>query len=162
MTRLIQSLLRRTLWYGLSSPNPSGLGAMPDPAAAVTDTHPLLFHAAGGKALGKRAGRLFHACEQQQSLIYVPVAVIWEVGLLVRVGKVHLGRSVRAFFTALFSNPAYQPVDLTPDQVFGADEEHPNTDPFDGLICAAARSLDLPLVTRDRDIQGWGLVDIIW
>lgn len=135
---------------------------MPEPAAVVTDTHPLLFHAAGGQRLGRKAARAFDACERQQSLIYVPAAVLWEVSLLVRVGKVSLGRPVRAFFGALFSNPAYQALDLTPEQIYEADEERPNQDPFDGLICAAARSLDLPLLTRDQEIQDWGLVDVIW
>ena len=130
--------------------------------SVVTDTHPLLFHAAGGKRLGKRAALHFAACEQQLSLIYIPAAVIWEVSLLARVGKVDLGRSVRAFFCTLFSNPAYQPLELTPEQVYLADEERPNNDPFDGLVCAAAMSLDLPLLSRDDDIKKWGAVKVIW
>ena len=32
---------------------------MADPAAAVTDTHPLIFHAAGSGRLGRHAARLF-------------------------------------------------------------------------------------------------------
>ena len=128
----------------------------------VTDTHPLLFHAAGGKRLGKRAGRHFEACEQQLSLIYVPAAVIWEVSLLARVGKIDLGCSVRTFFATLFSNPAYQPLELTQDQIYRADEERPNDDPFDGLICAAALSIELPLLSRDGDIHDWGVVKVIW
>ncbi len=128
----------------------------------VTDTHPLLFHAAGGKQLGKKASRYFAACEHQDSLIYVPAAVIWEVSLLSRVGKVDLGTSSRTFFDTLFSNPAYQPLDTTPEQVYLADEERPNKDPFDGLICAAALSLRLPLISRDSDIQEWGRVKVVW
>ncbi len=129
---------------------------------AVTDTHPLLFHAAGGRRLGEKALRHFAACEQQDSLIYVPAAVLWEVSLLARVGKVELGTSTRTFFGTLFSNSAYQPLDTTPAQVYLADEERPNNDPFDGLICAAALSLELPLLSRDSDIQEWGRVKIIW
>lgn len=130
--------------------------------AAVSDTHALLFHAAGGKRLGKRAARFFEEAERQESVVYVPAALLWEVSLLARVGKVELGRSVRAFFEALFSNPAYQPFELTPEQVFMADEARPNDDPFDGLICAAARSLKLPLLSRDSQIADWGIVQVIW
>jgi PIN domain nuclease of toxin-antitoxin system len=133
-----------------------------EPAAAVTDTHPLLFHAAGGKRLGRRAAAHFRACEQQQAITYVPAAVIWEVSLLTRVGRVDLHRSLREFFADLFSNPAYQPLDLTPEQVYWADEGRPNNDPFDALICAAARSLALPLLSRDSDIQESGLVKTLW
>jgi len=130
--------------------------------AAVTDTHPLLFHAAGGSRLGRRAAALFDAAERQEALVYVPAAVIWECSLLARSRLVALRRSVRAFFADLFSNPAFQAVDLTPEQVFLADEFRPNHDPFDALICAAARSLSLPLVTRDREIEESGIVRVSW
>lgn len=130
--------------------------------AAVTDTHPLLFHAAGSQRLGRRAAALFGAAERQAAVIYVPAAVIWECGLLSWVGRIALGRPLADFFADLFSNPAYQPLDLTPDQIFQADAARPNRDPFDALICAAARRLDLPLLTRDGEIRNSGLVRVIW
>jgi PIN domain nuclease of toxin-antitoxin system len=136
--------------------------ALPDPPALVTDTHPLLLHAAGGRRLSRRTAAHFDACERREALTYVPAAVAWETSLLVRVGRVNLRRRLREFFEDLFSNPAYQPMDLTLEQVYLADEARPNADPFDGLICAAARSLGLPLITRDREIQRSGLVRTIW
>jgi PIN domain nuclease of toxin-antitoxin system len=69
---------------------------------------------------------------------------------------------VRAFFDDLFSNPAYQPLDLTPEQVFLADELRFTRDPFDALIVAAASSAGLPLVTRDAAIRGSGAVTVLW
>jgi PIN domain nuclease of toxin-antitoxin system len=130
--------------------------------AAVADTHALLFHASGGGALGKRAAAIFHACERQQAAMYVPAIVMWEVALLARISRVNLRRTVRGFFDDLFSNPAYQPFDLTAEQVFTADELRFSRDPFDTLICAAARTLDLPLVTRDAQIRRSGVVPVIW
>jgi PIN domain nuclease of toxin-antitoxin system len=130
--------------------------------AAVADTHALVFHAAGSKHLGKRAAAMFAAAERRAGIIYIPAAVIWECALLARIRRIDLGRSVREFFADLFSNPAYQPVDLTPEQIYVADERRPNDDPFDALICAAARHLDLPLLTRDTDIRDSGLVSVIW
>ena len=76
--------------------------------------------------------------------------------------RVNLRRSVRGFFDDLFSNPAYQPYDLTPAQVFAGEEMRINRDPFDALICAAAIDLELPLITRDADIRGSGIVRVIW
>jgi PIN domain nuclease of toxin-antitoxin system len=133
-----------------------------DTPAAVTDTHPLLFHAAGGGRLGRRAAAHFEACERREALLYVPAAVIWECALLARAGRVNLRRSVRGFFEDLFSNPAYQPHDLSADQVLIAEEIRVNRDPFDALICAAARDLELPLVTRDGDIRSAGVLRVIW
>lgn len=135
---------------------------MGNPEAAVTDTHPLLFHAAGGGRLGHRAAALFERCERREVIIYVPVAVIWETSLLARVGRVNLRRSVQVFFDDLFSNPAYQPVDLTPDHVYTADQLGFTRDPFDALIVASAQALGLPLVTRDGPIRESGAVAILW
>ena len=115
--------------------------AVTDPASAVTDTHPLILHAAGGGRLGRRAAAFFERCERQDAVLYVPAAVIWECSLLCRVSRVNLRRSVRAFFEDLFSNPAYQPLDLTPEQIFLADELRFNRDPFDALIVAAAQTV---------------------
>lgn len=130
--------------------------------AAVADTHALIFHAAASKHLGKRAAAMFAAAERRAGIVYIPVAVMWECALLARIGRVNLGRSVPDFFADLFSNPAYQPIDLTPEQIYVADEMRPNDDPFDALICAAARHLDLPLLTRDGDIEDSGLVSVVW
>lgn len=90
------------------------------------------------------------------------MAVLWECALLARRGRIELRPSFRSFFEDLFSNPAYQPLDLTVEQIFLAEEARPNDDPFDALICAAARSLSLPLLTRDGEIEESGLVRVVW
>lgn len=128
---------------------------MADVDACVTDTHALLYFAGGSPRLGKRAAAMFEAAERRKAIIYVPAAVIWEVAILARAGRFNLRRSPREFFGDLFSNPAFQPYDLTATQVFVADDlrDRLNRDPFDGLICAAALDLELPLLTRDADIS---------
>ncbi len=88
--------------------------------------------------------------------------MIWECSLLARVARINLRRSVRAFFDDLFSNPAYQPLDLTPEQVFLADELRFTRDPFDSLIVAAAQTVGLALVTRDGVIRESGTVRVLW
>ena len=135
---------------------------MAEPEAAVTDTHALVFHAAGTGKLGPRAAAFFDRCERRAAILYVPTIVIWECSLLARVSRINLRRTVRAFFDDLFSNPAYQPIDITPQQIYLADELRFNRDPFDALICATARTIDLPLITRDADIRGSSVVKVIW
>ena len=135
---------------------------MAEPEAAVTDTHALVFHALGTGRLGPGAGAFFSQCERQAAIIYVPAIVMLECGLLARVSRINLRRTVREFFDDLFSNPAYQPLDVTPEQVFRADELRFTRDPFDAMICAAAQSIDLPLITRDAMIRGAGVVEVIW
>ena len=135
---------------------------MADYPAAVADTHALLFHAGASPKLGKRAAAHFTLCERQQALLYVPTGVVWEISVLTRAGRFNLRRSLGQFLTDLFSNPAYQEYPLTLDQVIDADGLRFNRDPFDALIVAAARSLDLPLLTRDKDIGRSGAADVIW
>lgn len=134
----------------------------PGPASAVCDTHALVYHAFGSSRLGKRAAALFEACDEREAIIYVPAAVMVEFGFVLGRRRSASATPLRDFFQDLFANPGYQPLDLTPEQVFLADEARPNNDPFDGLICAAARRLDLPLITRDADIERWGRVRVLW
>jgi PIN domain nuclease of toxin-antitoxin system len=133
-----------------------------DPRAAVTDTHALVFHAAGGAKLGPRAAAFFNRCERREAILYVPTVVMWECSLLARVARINLRRTVREFFNDLFSNPAYQPIDITPEEVFVADELRFTRDPFDALICASARTAGLPLITRDAHIRASHIVSVIW
>lgn len=130
--------------------------------AAVADTHALLRHTSGGRALGRRAQVLFAACEAQQALVYVPAVVVWEVAVLARVGRVRLKTTVRDYFDHVFSNPCFLFWDLTQEQILDAHDLGFNRDPFDALIVAAARSLDLPLITRDEAIRTSGAVRALW
>jgi PIN domain nuclease of toxin-antitoxin system len=70
--------------------------------AAVCDTHALVFHAAGDRRLGPRARAVLDACEARRTIVYVPVAVLWELGLLERRGRIALGRSLASFAEDLF------------------------------------------------------------
>jgi len=47
-------------------------------------------------------------------------------------------------------------------QVFDAGELRALRDPFDALVCAAARDLELPVITRDRTIADSKVVRAIW
>lgn len=132
------------------------------PNAAVCDTHALAHYALGTGRLGRQAAALFDACDAGSAVIYVPAVVVVEFGLVCGGRLARKSTSLRDFFEELFANSAYQAFDLTPEQVFLADEQRPNNDPFDRLICAAALRLDLPLITRDTAITEWGRVRVIW
>jgi PIN domain nuclease of toxin-antitoxin system len=85
----------------------------------------------------------------------------WETSLLARAARIHLHRPVRQFFDDLFSNPADQPLDIGPAQVF-ADDLTFTRDPFDVLIAASAQTIGLPPITRARQIRASGAVMVIW
>lgn len=130
--------------------------------AAVADTNALVFHATRPGRLGTRARRLLEAAEQQQALVYVPLAVVWETALANRAGRINLRRSVPEFFDDLFSKPTFLAYDVTLDQIYAAANLRFNRDPFDALIVAAALSLSLPLLTGGTEIDESGAVQVIW
>ena len=135
---------------------------MADLDAAVLDTHALIFHAEGSGKLGPRAAAFLDRCENRQAIAYVPAIVICECSLLARISRIRLNRSVRLFFDDLFSNPAFQPLDLIPEHVYLAGDLTFTRDPFDALICASAQALGVPIITRDAQIRGSGVVEVIW
>lgn len=133
-----------------------------DLLAAVCDTHALVFHAARDPRLGNAAAAFLAACEEGRALAYIPMAVLWELSLLVRKGRLELDGPFSEFTDRLFHGSGFHPLALEVEQVVAAHRYRPNPDPFDALIVAAARSLRMPLVTRDREITASGLVETIW
>ena len=125
--------------------------------AAVTDTHALLYHAAATPGSGAECRRAFRARRgAPRDRLRPRRRHVGGRAARARRRATSLRRPPRDFFADLFSNPAYQPYDLTPAQIFDADDLRINRDPFDALIFAAARDLGLPLLTRDTDIGASG------
>ena len=85
---------------------------MAEVRAAVADTHALLFHAAEDRRLGIRVSKHLEAANAGHAIVHVPMAVVWEISLLVRSGRIVMPHPVREFFGYLFSNPAYRPYPL--------------------------------------------------
>ncbi len=132
------------------------------PAAAACDTHALVHYAFGDRRLGNQAAALFDACEARQAIIYVPAIVIVEFEFVLARRMARASMRLREFFEDLFDNPAFQAFELDAEQVYLANEAKPNNDPFDSLICAAARRLEVPLITRDAAIVRWGRIETVW
>ena len=128
----------------------------------VTDTHPLVWYSAGAHArLSRRALRAFDAAVGREALIYVPALVLWEVTILIRIGRVRLRDPFASWAARLVAHPGFElaPLDVP---VLAEAAGYALEDPFDGAIVATARVMDLPLITRDQRIVESRLVDIHW
>ena len=83
-----------------------------------------------------------------------------EIAKAVESGTLRLDRPVRQWLRdALAENVTVLPV--SPEMAalaceLRAQENFPNKDPFDQLVCACARVQGLTLVTRDGLIEKWG------
>jgi hypothetical protein len=53
----------------------------------VSDAPPLIWYAAGAhRQLSRKALRVFNSASLAESLIYVPVFVLWEIAMLLKIG----------------------------------------------------------------------------
>lgn len=128
----------------------------------VTDTHPLVWYATGKHhQLSKKALRAFNAAAREEALIYVPAFVLWEVAMLLKVGRIALSEDYRDWAEHLVAQRGFDLATFTVE-VAAEAYSYPFPDPFDGVITATAKVMDLPLVTRDWEIGESHLVETYW
>ena len=128
----------------------------------VTDTHPLIWYASDTRRqLSRKALRVFNSATQAESLIYIPVFVLWEIAMLLRIGRISLREPYPVWVEHLISQGGFAlpPQDIT---VLSEAYSYPFSDPFDSVITATAQVLELPLITKDTDISDSRLVEIYW
>lgn len=127
--------------------------------AAVADTHSLVWYLLDSPELGKEADKIFAACDRGEALIYIPTICLVELIYLQEKGKIpsHL-------MTELLSNSSNLVFADLSAEVVAALATIPRDhvpDMPDRIIAATARHLELPLVSRDRQIQT-SSIETIW
>jgi PIN domain nuclease of toxin-antitoxin system len=128
----------------------------------VTDTHPLIWYATGKhNQLSRKALRAFNAATREEALIYVPPFVLWEIAMLLKVGRITLQEEYENWAENLMAQRGF---DLASFSIEVATEAYyyPFPDPFDGVIAATAKAMDMPLITKDWEIGESRLVEIYW
>jgi PIN domain nuclease of toxin-antitoxin system len=131
-------------------------------ALYVTDTHPLVWYATEKhNRLSRRALGAFHAAAREEALIYVPAFVLWEIAMLLKVGRIALAEDYGDWAEHLIAQRGFDLAVLNVGIL--ADAYHyPFPDPFDAVIIATARVMDLPLITKDWEIGESRLVEVWW
>ena len=128
----------------------------------VTDTHPLIWYATGRhRQLSHKALWAFHAASDAEALIYVSVVVLWEIAMLRKVGRIALQEPYGAWAEHLLAQPGFAlaAVDI---EMLTIAYTYPFPDPFDSVITATARVLDVPLITNDTAIHAAQVVEVYW
>jgi PIN domain nuclease of toxin-antitoxin system len=129
----------------------------------VTDTHPLVWHAADHPhKLSRKVLRIFREAEEGRALVLVPALVLWEITLLIRAGKIKLSQPFADWMEMLFLLPGFELVPLDPPVIAEAMQVHFTNDPFDAAIVSTALIRNLPLITKDQSIIEAGLVKVAW
>lgn len=128
----------------------------------VTDTHPLIWYASGKEGkLSPKALRAFKSASRGEALIYVPPFVLWEIAMLLKIGRIALNEDYADWAEHLITLPGFE---LAEFRVSMATEaySYPFSDPFDSVIAATAKVMDLPLITKDTEITDSELMEIYW
>ena len=89
--------------------------------------------------------------------LYLSPISAWEIGMLVRRGRLVLDVSAEVYVSRAFSRPGVQVAALTPE-IAVRSSHLPGTlhsDPADRMLIATAMLMGLKLMTRDRDLLNY-------
>lgn len=125
----------------------------------VTDTRPLIWYLAKqDNRLPKKVSAAFRSAQEGSGThIWVPAVVAWEISQLTR--KTNRITAVGSFEELIKENFYFRNMTLTEvlaDDLLIAHSLSFNKDPFDSLIVATARRMELPLITADDAITESG------
>ena len=128
----------------------------------VTDTHALVHYAFVRKTkLGKNARRIFDKAAAGDAMIFVPTIVLWEISLLMDLGRIRLSQTFEHWCRSLDNEAGFNIVSL--EWLDIKEARHlPFSDPADCFIAGTALRLDVPLITRDQKIVESNLVQTVW
>lgn len=134
-------------------------------ARYLTDTHPLVWHLMGDPRLSYYAKSLFVDADNGWSLIEVPGIVLIEMVYLAEKGVI--SKKNFSDICGMLSTPgaSYRVASLDHLTAKTMLDEIPWTaipELADRIISATARSLTIPLITKDRRIIDSGLVETVW
>ena len=91
----------------------------------------------------------------------MPAFALWELAVLLKIGRIALKESYAEWAEHLVAHPGFELADCGVEVITEA-YSYPFPDPFDGVITATAKVMDLPLITKDMAIDQSRLVEVYW
>lgn len=126
----------------------------------VTDTHAFYWYLTASPRLGANAQAIFLAGEQGQARLYVPSIVLAELYYLN--AKYSQPLAFAQEYEKLAESGQFHFVDFCAADVLRFDALAAIPEMHDRMIVSVAHALQLPLITRDREIIASGVVQTIW
>lgn len=127
--------------------------------AVLLDTHAFLWFVFDDPRLSDAAARTI---EDPTTTKLLSVISLWEICVKRQIGKLQLGMALDAFFEEHVTSRELELVDLELNHLLAYDAlPLVHRDPFDRLILAQAKVLDVPIVTADPSFAGYE-ARVIW
>lgn len=120
----------------------------------LLDTHAAVWIASG--SLESTIAKLADDAASRGELLLSPISA-WEIGMLVRKGRLPLASTLHDYVRALFGQPGVVTATLTPAIAASASVLPAviSGDPADRIIVATAQAYGARLITRDKDILAY-------
>ena len=115
----------------------------------LLDTCAILWTFGSGE-IDETAAEQIEEASRNNSLLISPISA-WEIGMLVRKGRIALTKSPELWFDDVLSAPGVRLAPMQPSVLIASSflPGYPPNDPADRIIAATARSEGAMLVTRD-------------
>lgn len=125
----------------------------------LLDTHALLWWLAGDERLSLRGRELMGNTD---SKVIVSAASAWEICTKARLGKLPGAEALAADVRSAVTSQGFTQLDITFAHAERAARlPGPHRDPFDRMLAAQAQELDVPILSTDALLDGFG-VRRIW
>ena len=125
---------------------------------ALLDTHTIIWAGTNSARLSKKARHFIEIAEE----IYVSAASAWEIAMRVRAGRWPEAEPFEANFSAHMAMAGYNVLSISVEDALRAGRlAGDHGDPLDRMIAAQALALDIPLISIDAKLEGFG-VRRIW
>jgi PIN domain nuclease of toxin-antitoxin system len=125
----------------------------------LLDTHALLWAVLSPKSLSRRAAAII---ANQSNEILVSAASAWEIATKVRLGKLPGAELLERDFLAVMDAAGYLLLSIDAGAALRAGRfAGQHRDPFDRVLAAQAITEDIPILSRDMQLDAFG-VQRVW
>ncbi len=121
----------------------------------LLDTHALLWWLTKSPSLTVSARSLLI---DQDNAVLVSAASMWEIATKVRLGKLDVAVEVVEDFLSYLDREGFETISVTAAHGIRAGLlPGPHKDPFDRMLIAQALAENLPIISNDRALDGYGV-----
>jgi PIN domain nuclease of toxin-antitoxin system len=121
----------------------------------LLDTHALLWWLTKNPSLTVSAQDLI---KSRDHTVLVSAVSPWEIATKVRLGKLDVAAEVVANFVFYLERERFQIITINVDHGIRAGSlPGPHKDPFDRMLIAQALAEDVPIISNDRALDGYGV-----